>query len=677
MNEVTIPLKLTGVGSMKAELRSLKAEIANATDPAQMEALAKKAGELSDKIKDANDAVNVFASGSKFEQISNSFDGIKSSLMSLDFEEASQKSKVFASNLGKIGKSDISGAIKGITGMVKTLGSAFVKLGIQILTNPIFLLVAVITAIVTAIVVFLNKIGVLQKVLDTLMIPINLLIDGFKKLTDWIGLTTYAQEEHAVRMQKANEKAVESSKKRSEKIADAYDIEIAKAKANGKDVTDLEIAKSKALSKESQGRLNDAENEYRYLLKRASKDNFERRKKLREQIEAEKKILSDGRKERTLLQIEDDKEQEDKAKEQAKTRIENAKAYAKNRLDAERTIKDIEIALIDDENAREIATINEKYKRLAEDAKKNENLTGAERVKIMKLYEEQRINDLEVLAKKEEDVKKADAKRIEDGIKANQDLQLQKEEDFQEQMRQLRMTDKQRELDEVQTRYFELIALAEQYGMDTNALIEKQKAEEKVINDKYAEVETQKRLDSIEKAKNERDAKIQFANEIATGIGAIGEMFIKDQKKLEQFNKAQALIQIGIDTAKAISSLTAMSQANPLNAITGGGAGIAQYASGIVQIITNIAKAKALLSNPNGSASGGGGGTSSSSESSTSVTQATPAVQLFGQGNNYNTQGQLKSSSAPQNMVVTAVVSESDITSTQSKLFKLQKNAEL
>ena len=677
MNEVTIPLKLTGVGSMKAELRSLKAEIANATDPAQMEALAKKAGELSDKIKDANDAVNVFASGSKFEQISNSFDGIKSSLMSLDFEEANEKSKVFANNLGKLGKADISKALKGITGMVKNVGGAFVKLGVQILANPLFLLTAFITAIVVAIGAFLNKIGVLDKAFKAIMMPINAVINAFKWLTDTIGLTNYAVEENAKKMQKANEKASESSKKRSEKIADAYDIEIAKAKANGKDVTDLEIAKSKALSKESQGRLNDATSEYKYLQKIASKDNLERRKKLREQIEAEKKILSDGRKERTLLQIEDDKEQEDKAKEQAKTRIENAKAYAKNRLDAERTIKDIEIALIDDENAREIATINEKYKRLAEDAKKNENLTGAERVKIMKLYEEQRINDLETLAKKEEDVKKADAKRIEDGIKANQDLQLQKEEDFQEQMRQLRMTDQQRELDEVQTKYFELIALAEQYGMDTNALIEKQKAEEKVINDKYAEVETQKRLDSIEKAKNERDAKIQFANEIATGIGAIGEMFIKDQKKLEQFNKAQALIQIGIDTAKAISSLTAMSQANPLNAVTGGAAGIAQYASGIVQIITNIAKAKALLSNPNGSASVGGGGTGSSSESSTSVTQATPSVQLFGQGNNYNTQGQLKSSSAPQNMVVTAVVSESDITSTQSKLFKLQKNAEL
>jgi len=119
-----------------------------------------------------------------------------------------------------------------------------------------------------------------------------------------------------------------------------------------------------------------------------------------------------------------------------------------------------------------------------------------------------------------------------------------------------------------------------------------------------------------------------------------------------------------------------MSQSNPLNAVTGGGAGIAQFASGIVQIITNIAKAKSLLSNPSSTPSAGGGG-GGGTESTTSVSPAIPAIQMFGQGNNLNSQGQLKSSNASQNMVVTAVVSESDITSTQSKLFKLQKNAEL
>ena len=62
-NEVSIDLTLNGVGSLKAQLKQLKAAIAEASDPAQMDALAKKAGEVSDRIKDANDAVNVFASG--------------------------------------------------------------------------------------------------------------------------------------------------------------------------------------------------------------------------------------------------------------------------------------------------------------------------------------------------------------------------------------------------------------------------------------------------------------------------------------------------------------------------------------------------------------------------------------------------------------------------------------
>ena len=81
MNEVVIPLKIQGIAQMKAELKELKSAIASATDPAQMTALAQKAGELSDKIKDANDAVNVFATGSKFEQVSNGLRGIKQSLM--------------------------------------------------------------------------------------------------------------------------------------------------------------------------------------------------------------------------------------------------------------------------------------------------------------------------------------------------------------------------------------------------------------------------------------------------------------------------------------------------------------------------------------------------------------------------------------------------------------------
>jgi hypothetical protein len=490
-----------------------------------------------------------------------------------------------------------------------------------------------------------------------------------------MGLTNYAAEENAKKMAKANEKAAESSKKRAEKVSDAYDIEIAKAKAAGKDTTDLEVAKSKAVSKEAQGRLSDQQKEYAALQKIASKDNLERRKKLREQIAAEKKILSEGRKERQLLEIQDAAEQEQKDKEANAKRVENAKAYAKNRLDAARTIKDIEIALIADENEREIATTNEKYRRLIEDVKKNENLTGKEKVELTKLYESQKQAELDASAKVQADAAAKRQADINKAIKDNENVQLQAQEDFEETVRQLKMTDAQREIDAVQTKYFELIALAEQYGMDTKAIEEKRAAEIKAINDKVAKDEKEASLKKIEDAKNERDAKLTLASDVVNGIGALGNAFIKDQKKLENFNKASALIQIGIDTAKAISALVAASQSNPFNGVSAGAAGIAQFASGILQITTNIAKAKTLLTNPSGTVSGGGG--SSPSGSSTSVSPLTPAVQMFGQGNQLNTVGQPQSVSTNQNIVVQAIVSESDITNTQSKINKIKQGSEL
>jgi hypothetical protein len=77
------------------------------------------------------------------------------------------------------------------------MGGAFMKLGAQILMNPIFLLVAVIIAIVAAIVLVMQKFGVLQTVIDALMMPVNALIKGFEMLTDWMGLTDNAGEEYA------------------------------------------------------------------------------------------------------------------------------------------------------------------------------------------------------------------------------------------------------------------------------------------------------------------------------------------------------------------------------------------------------------------------------------------------------------------------------------------------
>ena len=65
---------------------------------------------------------------------------------------------------------------------------------------------------------------------------------------------------------------------------------------------------------------------------------------------------------------------------------------------------------------------------------------------------------------------------------------------------------------------------------------------------------------------------------------------------------------------------------------------------------------------------GGGGATSAAASS--------PSFELFGEANDFNNVSGSESAETQQ-MTVKAVVVESDITSTQNKIAKMQKNAEL
>jgi hypothetical protein len=115
---------------------------------------------------------------------------------------------------------------------------------------------------------------------------------------------------------------------------------------------------------------------------------------------------------------------------------------------------------------------------------------------------------------------------------------------------------------------------------------------------------------SLIEAQNIQNAKLSIARSTVAGLSALGDILIKDGKKATAFQKALALAGLAIDTAQAIGGLTAASAKNPLNAATSGIAGAAQFASGIVQILANIAQAKKLLfgGDVNNIAGGGGGG---------------------------------------------------------------------
>lgn len=822
MNQVEIPIVIQGIGAMRAELRELKGAIAEATDPEQMAALSERAGELKDKIADANDAANVFASGSKFEQVSNSLGGIKDSLMSLDFEEANQKAKVFSQVLGKINPAELGKSFKGLMGVIGTMGGAFVKLGATILANPLFLLVAVITAVVVAVGAFMNKLGLLQPILDGIKAAIGAVVDAFYAVTDAIGLTSHAEEEQAEK-QKAHTEAqianidreIEAQERRKAQITTAYNLQDAQfkrdielAKAEGKSTYELEkqrinasIAYKKRMIEENKVIFSQIKAKQTLLLAsmdvvngvaygtqaqvdQLAKINANLTKNMEDNLQLNSQI-KDSQNELKILDINEQKRIAESNKAQQKINEDNAKKVADNnkkiadnnkkaasdakaqrkqnvadlqtqyteqlKLDAEGTknrlalladgtekekimreqaFTDYKATYLEDKIKEEKAAIDKEYIDKGYSIDKYEQKLAQLRLDAMNKLTAQELQvlaDAETLKNNEIAAidQKAAQQKIENDAKIEQlRLDAMAEGTAKEVLLQKQKYDKLREdakndITLTAEQRAELIAIYDQMDKDeTNKRNEERKkqqedlalslADEKTIalaelqakylqdqelakgnydllaklkedyEKKVSDVENKAQQDRIDAQKKERDARLSLAKDIADGITDIAEGLTNDQKKLEKFNKAMALVQIGIDTGKAISSLVAASQANPANAVTAGAAGIAQYASGIIQIATNIAKAKKILTSGGSPTSGGGGNTSTSSANN--VTQVVPqSAQLFGTANTGNvlSAGGGTTATTTGGMTVTAVVSETQITHVQNKINKINKNAEL
>lgn len=717
MNEIEVPLKVTGISQIKKELASLKSQIADATDPAEMQRLAEAAGELKDQLNDANEKVAVFASGSKFEQTSNAFGLMKSQLMSLDFEGAAESAKLFTGTLRSINPADFAKQFKAFGSVIGSLGSSvmiltkqFIAFGISLLTNPIFLLVAVIVAIVAAILLLLHKLGILEKIFDTIMIPIKAVIQAFKDLTDWLGLTSFAAEENAEKMIAANEKVVESSKRRSDSLTASYDFEIKMAKLRGQETLDLEIKKSKGVEKESLRRVASGTKALWAELALGEDADKKKIEDLKKQIEEEKKLIEGGQRDRKYLVAEDyykkreeakkeaeasAKEAEEAAKKQAdaaKKAAEAAKKYAADRLAAQRTIKDIELGLIKDDSDREEAITKEKYRRLIEDVQKSETYTKDEKIKLKALYTEQLKVELDKQNQTEIDAENAKQKKLLDAIKANNQAQLEAEEAFYEQYRLQVMGEQEREKDAVNSKYFTLIANAEKYGLDTKKLKEQQEKELADITKKYSDQEVKLKEDE---AKKIRDAKIksaqddlQIAESGVKSIQAIGDIAFaakmskvkkgsKEEEELAKkqfkFNKSMQLAGAIVDAGKAITA--SLASAPLAIGVVPNPIGIANLVATAAVSAANIAK----IASTQFTSTGGGGGNNQPSlpgASSTSTTGATPSFNLFGQGNNMNNVTGTQDQSTT-NITVKAVVSETELTNTQNKIAKINKNATL
>jgi hypothetical protein len=699
---IEIPIKLNGLAAIKAELRELKGELANATDPKQMQELAQRAGELKDQLKDANDQVAVFASGSKFEQVSNSFGSMKDSLMSLDFEEAAQKAKMFQQTLGSISPATIGNSIKGLISVVGSLSKAFVQFGVALLANPIFLLVAAIVAIVAVIGVIMNKLGILKpvlnaigKVFEFIGAVIDMVIQGFKDLTDWLGLTNNAAEDAADKQAAAAEKTAAAYEEKSKSVVGGYDREIELAKLDGKNTVELEKQKQYWIIKTAEARLKaikdkiiagklsgDLDEEEIKELRKAYNDQVEAVKDAKHQVEVIDKTEANRKKEDRAKEAEDQAKTTEsnrkKAADSYKARIEAEKKYQAERLAARRQIEDLEASLLEEGIQKELEINKLKFKRLIEDTQARVTKTkeeGDEKARLLNLYyveyskTQDEINQKELARINQFEI---DAKKIKEDAET---AWLQTVEDIAEQNYVNSLSEKDRELLAVNDKYFALQEAAKG-NAEQLAIIEAAKATELgAINDKADKDEIARKKNMMNMSLDATKGGLQGISDL---VGAFAGKSVAAQKKAFNTQKKLNIAMATIDTIKgAVSAFTGMTSTIP------GPVGLALGAVAAAGVVASgVANVKKISSTQ---FEGGGGGVSASTgtsggggASNTSTQQATPQVNLFGANNNANTFGANgQQSNQGGEMVVKAVVVESDVTSMQKKMNKVQESAVL
>jgi len=661
MADQEINIKLNGISQIRAELKALKGELANATDPKQMAALAEQAGELSDKLKDANERAAIFASGSRFEQTSNAFGLMKSQLMDMDFEGASESAKLFAGNLGKIDSKTISSSLKGLGSTLATVGGAFLKLGAQILINPIFLIAAAVAAIVAGLYMLADRLGFVTKFIDFLTQAFKPLIDMVKWFLDLMGLTSFAADEALAK----TTKALEEEKEKRQEVLGVMDQKIALLDAEGKSTLALRIERNKYLQEEINNNLKLLEvmdNNFlnqTSLYKETVKENKAKAQEIKvEEVKLNQEVINEGQK-----------------------AADAQKQFLADRLAATRLVQDVTLGLMQDGIEKELKANEYKYQRLREDLAKNEKLNKDERAKLNALYTQEAEQTANAINKKYVDAEAKKQAELNKVIKDAQLLRAQEEEDFFALYDQNTRSQAQLEEDAVREKYFNLIEQAKQYGLDVQEL-EKQQAEaiDKIQADARAKKEAE------EKAEFERRVKIAedyagSVNNLAETVFTVANRFgkqdeaSKEKRAKRQFQVAKALqLSMAImDGFKAVTTSLASSPVaigpvpNP--------AGIASLAFAITTSLANVAKIASTQYGSKGGGGGGGGTPPSTGGTPDTSAGGTPSFALFGQGNNMNT------TSAPTDketsLTVKAVVVESDVTSTQNKVKKMQENATL
>nr|MCH9736259.1 hypothetical protein [Actinomycetes bacterium] len=674
--DVEIRPNLNGIRSLSAEILKMRNELKTATDPKEVDRLNKALKQTEEQVKDINTATDKFDLGKKFDDVykdtaplssrlgeledrmyelafsgksaSEEFAALQKEAVSMrqtiigvdkqvDILADNKGFSVFGDGLGEVGASlarmDFDTASKQATtlsnnvskmtfgkaiGSIKSLGSTIISLGKAILANPLFLLIGVITAIAVGIYKLLDSLGVIKVVFDAVGAAIGFVVDAIKDFLDWIGLTDFAGEESAEKAKKNAERRAEAEKLANQSIISSMDREIEVRRAMGENVVELEKQKIDKLIKLQSIEIQQKVRTLR-ALQRIGMSQTEGYNEQFKELQNLREGFKDLQRDRLLIDIEETNTQKDNQKE----RIENAKEYTQNRLNAERELEDLQSERMEEGVEKELHLNRLKYKRLIEDLKTNEDLTKEERQKFQQEYTHSLMSsNIEIVKanqEKNDKIKEDNEKKDQDSLKKLTEFYLKEDQltiklmaEGDDKKKAQRTFQFEQEIAQLNKESEEKLALM----AENSALTEEQKQAEIERLNNIEKTMKQKLVDDLEQidtdAKDKdkkreeelKDAKVAIAGSVLSSLSSLTDTFAgkseASQRRAFNINKAIGIAQATMNTSQAVTkALAETTDPTPTqslriaNAVAIGLAGVAQVAS--------IAKQKF-------SPSGGGGG---------------------------------------------------------------------
>lgn len=381
--------------SLKAQLRALKAQLAETDDDKEFTRLSVEAGKLEDKIQDAQQAARIFATDSPFQAVGNSIRGVAGDLLSMDFAGAAQKSKLLVDATKQITfKQSIAG--------LKDLGTTLLNVGKSLLLNPIFLIGAAVSLIIANFDTLRTSGGLVGKVFTFIGDSVTGLIKVFTDLTDLIGLTDIAAQKAAKSMQKSFQETLDMG---LQAVTNRYNAEIAKAQAAGKEVNRIEIEKRQALIETYEDAIKG-----QFALVDSSEASIQRALAFEKTARIQIGSLT---REIELIRLEDEKKALDKERELRASRLKEMEEFLRKRaeLDAELELNNLKA----DQDARDKET--EQAKAQIEEEQRIEQIEydflEAQQKKRIKLAYDEMTEKLAIRAKEEADRKERQEKEKE------------------------------------------------------------------------------------------------------------------------------------------------------------------------------------------------------------------------------------------------------------------------